>query len=59
MENFFGRLKVETFRDEKFDSVDAFIAELRVYITYCNHYRISTKLKEMSPVQYRTHSCIS
>ena len=58
MENFFGRLKVEMFYGEKFESVDAFIAELRDYIEYYNYYRISTKLKGMSPVQYRTHSCI-
>ena len=58
MENFFGRLKVEMFYGEKFESVDAFIAELRDYIEYYNNYRISTKLKGMSPVQYRVHSCI-
>ncbi len=28
MENFFGRLKVEMFYDEKFESVDDFINEL-------------------------------
>ncbi len=59
MENFFGRLKVEMFYGEKFESVDAFITELRDYITYYNNYRISKKLKGMSPVQYRAHSYIS
>ena len=54
MENFFGRLKVEMFYGEKFESVNAFIDELNEYIHYYNHERISSRLK-MSPVQYRTH----
>ena len=56
MENFFGRLKVEMFHGEKFESVNAFIDELKKYIHYYNNERISLKLKGMSPVQYRTHS---
>ena len=56
MENFFGRLKVEMFYGEKFESVNAFIDELHNYIYYYNNDRISTKLKGMSPVQYRPHS---
>jgi len=56
MENFFGRLKVEMFYGEKFESVNTFIDELKNYIEYYNNERISTKLKGMSPVQYRTHS---
>ena len=56
MENFFGRLKVEMFYGEKFESTNAFIDELKRYIDYYNSERISMKLKGMSPVQYRTHS---
>ncbi len=56
MENFFGRLKVEMFDGEKIESANAFIEELKEYIRYYNNDRISTKLKGMSPVQYRTHS---
>ena len=56
MENFFGRLKVEMFYGEKFESFNAFIEELNRYIHYYNHDRISLRLKGMSPVQYRTHS---
>ena len=56
MENFFGRLKVEMFYGEKFESVNAFIDQLKKYIHYYNCERISLKLKGMSPVQYRTHS---
>ena len=59
MENFFGRLKVEMFYGEKFESVNAFNDELNEYIYYYNNERISTKLKGMSPVQYRTHSNVS
>ncbi len=59
MENFFGRLKVEMFYGERFESVTAFINELENYIDYYNNERISMKLKGMSPVQYRTHSQVS
>lgn len=56
MENFFGRLKVEMFYGEKFESVNTFIDELKKYIDYYNNERISLKLKGMSPVQFRTQS---
>lgn len=56
MENFFGRLKVEMYYGEKFESVNTFIDELKRYIHYYNNDRISIKLKGMSPIQYRTHS---
>ena len=59
VENFFERLKVEMFYGEKFDSANAFIERLKSYIDYYNNERISVKLKEMSPVQYRTHSVIT
>ena len=56
MENFFGRLKVEMFYGEQFESVEDFIQALDDYIYYYNNDRISLKLKGMIPVQYRTHS---
>ena len=56
MENFFGRLKVEMFYGEKFQTVDEFVHCLKEYIHYWNNKRISLKLKGMSPVKYRTHS---
>ncbi len=56
MENFFGRLKVEMFYGEKFQTVDEFVHCLREYIHYWNNERISLTLNGMSPVQYRTHS---
>ena len=55
MESFFGRLKVEMFYGEKFETVDEFVHRLREYIDYWNNERISIKLKGMSPVGYRTH----
>ena len=55
MENFFGRLKVEMFYGEKFETADEFVHRLRGYIDYWNNERISLKLKGMSPVGYRTH----
>lgn len=56
MENFFGRLKVEMFYGEKFETVDEFVHCLEEYINYWNKERISLTLNGMSPVQYRTHS---
>ncbi len=56
MENFFGRLKVEMFYGETFESVTAFIEELKRYSDYYKSERISMKLKGVSPVEYRTHS---
>lgn len=56
MECFFGRLKVEMYYGEKFESADDFIQKLHKYIFYWNNKRVSRKLKGMSPVQYRTHS---
>ena len=56
MENFFGRLKVEMFFGEHFESVEDFIGKLEEYICYFNNERISLKRKGMSPVQYKIHS---
>ncbi len=39
MENFFGRFKVEMFYGEKFESVNAFVEELKRYIYYYNKER--------------------
>ena len=53
MENFFGRLKVEMFFGERFESIKDFERKLRDYIRYFNQDRISLKLGGLSPVQYR------
>ena len=54
MESFFGTLKTEFFYLNRFDSIEQLQAGIRQYIHYYNHDRIKTKLKGLSPVQYRT-----
>ena len=56
MENFFGIMKSELLYAEKFDSPQAVIKALEEYIDYYNNNRIKSRLKGMSPVQYRTLS---
>ncbi|WP_342540387.1 IS3 family transposase [Heyndrickxia sp. FSL K6-6286] len=54
MENFFGLLKSELLYLQEFDSIEHFERELADYIYYYNHKRIKAKLKDLSPVEYRT-----
>lgn len=56
MENFFGIMKSELLYLKEFEIVEHFKQELAKYIEYYNHKRIKTKLKGMSPVQYRIHA---
>lgn len=56
MESFFGTLKSEFFRLNKFDSVEQLRQGLRRYIHYYNHHRIKLKLKGLSPVEYRAQA---
>ncbi|TQJ61474.1 putative transposase [Arthrobacter sp. SLBN-83] len=56
MENFFGHLKEELFHHVRYLSTDALTAALHEYIRWYNTQRISTKLKGLSPVQYRTQA---
>lgn len=56
VENFFGLLKSELLYLQDFESMEHFQQELERYIHYYNHKRIKTKLKGMSPIQYRTHA---
>ena len=58
MENFFGILKSELVYLRNFESVEEFKVELENYIQYYNHHRIKSKLKGLSPVQYRTQSSL-
>jgi putative transposase len=55
-ENFFGHLKSELFHHNRFDTVEAFTTALDEYIRWYNNHRISTKLKGLSPVQYRAQA---
>jgi transposase InsO family protein len=59
MESFFGTLKSEYFYLNKFDNIELLEAGLRQYIHYYNHERIKTKLKGLSPVQYRTQPSVA
>ena len=56
MENFFGHLKEELFHHVHFLNTDALTAALHEYIRWYNNDRISTKLKGLSPVQYRAQA---
>ena len=56
MENFFGLLKHEMFYGESFNSYKDIEEEIHEYINYYNKYRIKTKLKGMSPEQFRKHT---
>lgn len=56
MENFFGHLKEEMFHHSRYPDVATFTQALNTYIHWYNTERISTRLKGMSPVQYRTHA---
>lgn len=59
MENFFGLLKSELLYLRDFSSMDEFKVELKKYITYYNYNRIKSKLKGLSPVQYRIQSSLA
>ncbi len=58
MENFFGLLKSELLYLRKFSSIEEFKVELEKYIDYYNTKRIKSKLKGLSPVQYRLQSSL-
>lgn len=58
MENFFGLLKSELLYLREFESIDEFVMELEKYIDYYNNKRIKSKLKGLSPVQYRVQSSL-
>lgn len=59
MENFFGLLKSELLYLRDFSSMDEFKIELEKYINYYNYKRIKSKLKGLSPVQYRIQSLLA
>ncbi len=56
IENFFGHLKEEAFHHVGYLSLDALTTALHDYIHWYNNDRISTNLKGLSPVQYRTQA---
>ena len=58
MENFFGLLKSELLYLRDFSSMDELKIEIEKYIDYYNNVRIKSKLKGLSPVQYRIQSLL-
>ena len=62
IESFFGTLKEEIFfhgkNSQRVTSIDELRKVIDDYIHYYNHDRIKSKLKGLSPVQYRTQSLI-
>ena len=58
MENFFGLLKAEMYYKHEFKSAEHLIKEIEEYIDYYNNKRIKSKLKGLSPVQYRIQSSL-
>ena len=59
MENFFGILKSELLYMRTFQSLAEFKQELIKYIDYYNNKRIKSKLKGLTPVQYRIQSSLA
>lgn len=58
MENFFGLLKSELLYLQEFTSIEHFKKELEHYIKWYNTKRIKSKLKGLSPVEYRIQSLL-
>ncbi len=60
MENFFGRMKNEMFygHEYEFKTLDELEIAMKEYIDYYNTQRIVTKLKGLTPVQYRNQSLL-
>ena len=56
MEAFWGILKSEMFYGIKFDSLDDLQSKIEEYIYYYNNERLQSKLKGMTPIEYRNHS---
>jgi transposase InsO family protein len=56
MEAFWGTLKSEMFYEIKFDSLNDLQSKIEEYIYYYNNERLQSKLKGMTPIEYRNHS---
>ena len=59
-ENFFGILKSELYyiKEKEYKNIEELEKDIVEYIEYYNNRRIKSKLKGMSPVQYRQHSML-
>ena len=58
MENFFGLLKTEMFYDQEqsYKDTDELIKAIDEYINYYNNERIKTRLKGLTPIEYRNQA---
>lgn len=56
IESFFGHLKEELFNHTRFTDTPTFVTAVHEYIAWYNTERISTRLKGLSPVQYRAQT---
>jgi transposase InsO family protein/transposase-like protein len=61
MENFFGLLKTEMFYDQeyKYHSLDELTKAIEEYIEYYNNERIKSRLKGLTPIEYRNQALVS
>lgn len=61
IENFFGKMKNEMFygHEYEFSGLDELKIAMEEYIEYYNTQRITTKLKGLTPVQYRSQSLMT
>ena len=51
-----GRMKTKMFYGLKYESLDELKEAIHDYIYYYNNKRIKSKLKGLSPIEYRTQS---
>ncbi len=60
IENFFGKMKNEMFSgfEYTFNSLEELQKAMEDYIYYYNNERITTKLKGLTPVEYRNQSLL-
>ena len=60
MENFFRMMKQEMFygHEYEFQTLEELEIAMKEYIEYYNTQRITTKLKGLTPVQYRIQSLL-
>ena len=54
MENFFGHLKTEMYHGERFDTLEDFHTAIDDYIFWYNNTRLQQRLKDLTPMQYRS-----
>ncbi|WP_304757926.1 IS3 family transposase [uncultured Lactobacillus sp.] len=61
MENFFGLLKTEMFYDQeyKYHNLEELAHAIEEYIEYYNNERIKSRLKGLTPIEYRNQALVS